>query len=182
MFIEYCDLPATSPIVPSPPMDINEDWVSLWDKDEDLYPTTESDSVLLPSVTTTTSHTEWECSSDDRKWQEVPSLDCHGSVDVEASYRFSNNWDILDNLYEWFGFTVDSTAQITWEQPVSNREWADCQKWIGYHKSASLPKNQITSVHQFLSSLVANEQNLSFLEGIAEHDIALNMTFPLDQH
>ena len=78
-------------------------------------------------------------------------------------------------------FTVDSTAQITREQPVSNREWADCQKWIGYHKSTSLPSNQITSVHQFLSSLVANEQNLSFLEGTTEHNIAINTTFPLDQ-
>ena len=125
---------------------------------------------------------EWERSSDNRKWQEVPSLDHHDSVDVEASYRFSDHWDILNNLYERFGFTVDSTAQITQEQPVSNREWADCQKWIGYHKSTSLPSNQITSVHQFLSSLVANEWNLSFLEGIAEHDIAINATFPLDQH
>ena len=181
VFIEDYDLPTTSSIVPSPPININEDRVSLWDKDKDSYPTMESDSILPPSVTTT-SHMEWECSSNDHKWQEVPSLDHPGSVDVEASYRFSDHWDILDNLYERFGFTIDSTAQITWEQPVSNQEWADYQKWIGYHKSTSLPSIQITSIHQFLSSLVANEWNLSFLEGIAEHDIAINTTFPLDQH
>ena len=102
VFIEDYDLPPTSSIVPSPPMDINEDQVSLQDKDEDLYPTTESDSILSPSVTTT-SHMEWERSSNNRKWQEVPSLDCRGSVDVEASYRFSDHRDILDNLYERFG-------------------------------------------------------------------------------
>ena len=125
---------------------------------------------------------EWERSSNDHKWQEVPSLDRHGSVDVKASYRFSDHWDILNNLCEQFGFTIDSTAQIAQEQPVSNREWVDCQKWISYHKSTSLPSNHITSVHQFLSSLVANKWNLSFLEGIAEHNIAINVTFPLDQH
>ena len=50
VFIEDYDLPATSSIVPSPPMDINKDQVSLRDEDEDLYPTTESDSILSPSV------------------------------------------------------------------------------------------------------------------------------------
>ena len=91
VFIEDYDLPATSSIVPSPPMDINKDRVSLWDKDRDSYPTMESDSILSPSVTTATSHMEWGHSSNDCKWQEVPSLDHHVSVDVEASYRFSND-------------------------------------------------------------------------------------------
>ena len=93
-----------------------------------------------------------------------------------------NHRDILNILFEWFRFTVDSVAQITWEQPVSNWEWTDCQKWIGYHKLTSLPSNKITSVHWFLSSLVTNKWNLSFLQGLAEHNIALNVTFPLDQH
>ena len=84
MFIEDHDFPAPLSIVPSPPMDVNEDqvslqdenkdWISLWDKNEDLYPTIESDFVFSPSVAATALHTEWEPSSDDRCGSELGSL------------------------------------------------------------------------------------------------------------
>ena len=73
-------------------------------------------------------------------------------------------------------------AKINQEWPVSTQKWVDCPKWISHHNLISLPSSQITSVCQFLYSLIANERDLVALETITEHDIALNVIFPLDQH
>ena len=87
--VVFIDIPASS-CIPSLPIDV----------DNDPYLTMESDSVFLPPVSATTLHTEWEPSSHDHKWKVIPDLDHSYSVGVEASYRFSDLWDILDNIYE----------------------------------------------------------------------------------
>lgn len=171
-------LPIASSVPTSPPMDVEDSPAYPGVEDTQSDSTQEgSNAIFSPSLSATSLPTEWEPSDHDRKWQEASrSLDHddHSQV-VETLYKFSDHRDILDNLYERFGFTIGNPAS-----PITSRQWTDCQKWVGHHKSSSLPSEQTASVYHFISSLITNQDNLTALQQISDHDIALNAHHPAD--
>ena len=169
--------PVALPLVSSPRNDINDDdRVSLGDDGSDTNSLEEAFSHSGSTSSVATLPVQWESSKYDRKWQASdPGLEQDGHFEqTDALYQFSDHRDVLQNLYERFGFTVgNSTAEI------SPDEGAYCQRWLGHHQPEHLPSGQRASVHQFVISLITNQNNLAALQQIAEYDISQNATFPL---